>query len=72
MSAVGEKGGFDLGSHDRDTMYGIDTHSIALMRTIATLYYRVRQHHIARLRTQRLQAGNKRKTFNKLTLFRGH
>ena len=72
VSAVGAQGGFQLDQHDRDTMYGIETHSATLTRTIASLYYRVRQHHIARLKTQRLQAGNKRKTLNKLTLFRGH
>ena len=72
VRAVGSKDLFGLHSHDRDTLYGIDTHSSSLMRTIITLYYRVRQHHLARLYTQRLQAGNKRKILNKVTLFRGH
>ena len=72
IGTVCEKDVFSLHNHDRDTMYGIDTHSVTLVRTIVTLYYRVRQHHIARLHTQRLQAGNKRKTLNKLTLFRSH
>ena len=72
VGTVGTNDGFELGSHDRETLYGIDTHSSVLIRTIASLYYRVRQHHAARLHTQRLQAGNRRKTSNKLTLFRGH
>ena len=72
VSVVCAKDLFSLHSHDRDTLYGIDTHSLTLVRTIVMLYYRVRQHHIARLHTQRLQAGSRRKTLNKLTLFKGH
>ena len=72
VKAVGSDDLFGLQDHDRDTLYGIDRHSLSLIRTIVSLYYRVRQHHIARLRTQRLQAGNRRKVLNKVTLFRGH
>ena len=72
VRAVGSNDLFGLHSHGRDTLYGIDMHSFTLMRTIITLYYRARAHHIAGLHTQRLQSGNRRKVLNKVTLFKGH
>lgn len=69
-----ELGGVDvfcLGSHISDTQDGIDNHHFTLLRSTVTKYMTVRQHHIAKLHTLKLQGSNVRHKLTKTILFKG-
>lgn len=62
---------FALGSHIRDTQHGVDNHYFDLLDVVVTIYYSLRQRHIARLHTQRAKGRTVRQKYTKLILFKG-
>lgn len=62
---------FDLGQHIYDTADGIDHHGTALVRSLVSAYFTLRQHHIARLHTLQLQGTSLRQSLTKTILFKG-
>lgn len=62
----------DLGIHITDTSTGISNHYTAMVRAILLKFFNLRQHHVAKLHSIRLQGPSIRHNSTKLTLFRGH
>lgn len=62
---------FGLEHHIFDSAEGIDHHGIDLIRLTVSHFYTLRQHHIAKLHTLRLQGRVVRQSLNKTIIFKG-
>ncbi|KAM3605598.1 uncharacterized protein V6R79_001603 [Siganus canaliculatus] len=69
---IGPEDVFLLGEHINNTSYGIDNHHHTLLTLVVSVFFKLRLHHIAKMTTLSLQSHNKRQTFNKIVLFKGH
>ncbi len=58
---IGSDDTFRLGTHIKSSQYGIDNHHFQLISQVVEKFYNMRQHHIAKLHTCKLQEGNFRK-----------
>jgi hypothetical protein len=68
---IGATDVFNLGTHIVDTQNGIDNHHFTLLRLVLSKYLTLRQHHIAKLHTLKLQGCDVRHTLTKTVLFKG-
>ncbi|XP_041964775.1 uncharacterized protein LOC121723280 isoform X2 [Alosa sapidissima] len=69
---IGSEDVFELGEHIRGTQYVIDSHHHRLLTLVASLFFKLRLHHIAKMTTLSLQSNNMRQKLNKTVLFKGH
>lgn len=69
---IGHEDIFELGQHIVDTQSGVDNHHYQLISLLVSLFYTLRQHHIAKVHTQKLQLDSTRKKLTKVILFKGH
>lgn len=69
---LGSEDVFDLGEHIIDTQYGIDNHHYQLMSQVTHTFYKLRQHHVAKLHTLKFQGSSSRKKLTKAILFKGY
>ena len=72
VSAIGTQDVFNLASHIPETQNGIDNHHFILVRLISSTFCILRQHHITRLHSLKLQQHSVRHTLTKTILFKGH
>ena len=63
---------FSLGEHIIDTQDGIDNHYFSIIELLVAIYYNLRQHHIAKVYTQRNHALPVRQKLTKTILFKGN
>ena len=71
LQELGSDDVLELGQHIFDTVEGIDHHGTSLMRRLVSSYFSLRQHHIARLHTLKLQGSSVRQSLTKTILFKG-
>lgn len=53
---IGSQDIFDLGNHSTETQDGIDNHHYSLISRIVSCFYKLRQHHVAKVHTLKLQS----------------
>jgi hypothetical protein len=68
---IGSQDMFSRGQHILDTQDGIDNHHYSLLRKVISRYVTIRQYHIAKRHTLRMQGSNVRHDMTKTFLFRG-
>jgi hypothetical protein len=71
LGKIGSQDVFSLGQHILDTQDGIDNHHYSLLRKVISRYVTIRQYHIAKLHTLRMQGSNVRHALTKTILFKG-
>ncbi|KAL2092151.1 hypothetical protein ACEWY4_011949 [Coilia grayii] len=69
---IGSEDIFNLGNHIEETQDGIDNHHYNLISHILAAFYKLRQHHIAKLHTIQLQSKSLRRKLCKVVLFQGY
>lgn len=69
---IGSQDIFNLGDHIVETQDGIDNHHYDLISQVLAAFYRLRQHHIAKLHTIQLQSKSLRKKLCKVVLLQGY
>ena len=60
LAVIGAQDIFELGEHINDTQDGVDNHHYKLLRVLLSSFLTLRQYHIAKLHTLRLQKNNVR------------
>lgn len=69
---IGTEDIFELGEHISESQHGISNHHFSLISLIVSTFFHMRQHHVAKLETLKIQTGNLRKKLGKTILFSGH
>lgn len=68
---IGTEDVFLLREHIEETQFGIDNHHSDLLRSVVSVFFKVRLHHIAKMASLKYQSGSTRKKLCKTVLFQG-
>lgn len=71
-SDIGSEDVFNLGEHIAETQDGIDNHHFCLLSLVVGKFHKLRQYHIAKTHTLKLQSRSLRKKLSKTILFQGY